>query len=170
MNGRDYFVELYAYNAWANQRVLAAAAALSPEQRHQSHGHSWDSVHGVLVHVLSAEWIWLRRWLGESPRHLLNPQDFTPLAKLQAAWADQNDEVQAFVQAQTEASLERVVEYRSTKGEPFQNVLWHLLAHVINHSTHHRGELAAMMAALAAPHPEDDLVFYFRERSATKKG
>ncbi|MGH2521990.1 MAG: DinB family protein [Anaerolineales bacterium] len=37
------------------------------------------------------------------------------------------------------------------------------MLHVANHGTHHRGELAAMLALLNAPHPEDDLLDYFIE-------
>lgn len=165
MDWRQYFVRLYDYNAWANRRLRAAAAGLSAEQLYHSHGHSWDSIHGVLLHMLSSEWVWLQRWQGESPQQLLDPNDFKQLARLDAYWVQLDGELRRFVAAQTEASLGRVVTYRSTHGEPYQAELWQLLAHLANHGTHHRGELAAMFATLAVPHPEDDLVRYFREQS-----
>ncbi|MBI4772019.1 MAG: damage-inducible protein DinB, partial [Chloroflexi bacterium] len=39
-----------------------------------------------------------------------------------------------------------------------------------NHSNHHRGELAAMLALLNVPHPEDDMLYYFREGARSPAG
>ena len=46
---------------------------------------------------------------------------------------------------------------------------WQMMAHVPNHNTHQRGELAAMFAFLDAPHPEDEAVQYFLDLSGQKK-
>jgi uncharacterized damage-inducible protein DinB len=43
------------------------------------------------------------------------------------------------------------------------------MAHLANHGTHHRGELAAMFAMLAAPHPEDDWLIYLLSQSGQIK-
>ncbi|MGH7889332.1 MAG: DinB family protein, partial [Thermodesulfobacteriota bacterium] len=63
--------ELYNYNAWANGQTFEAAAKLTSEQLHKDLGSSYRSVKGTLVHIVGAEWIWLRRWLGTSPKALL---------------------------------------------------------------------------------------------------
>jgi uncharacterized damage-inducible protein DinB len=39
--------------------------------------------------------------------------------------------------------------------------LWLLLGHLVNHGTHHRGELTAMFALLEVPHKENDFYYYF---------
>ncbi|HLB46153.1 MAG TPA: DinB family protein [Anaerolineales bacterium] len=38
------------------------------------------------------------------------------------------------------------------------------MLHLANHGTHHRGELAAMLALMDVPHPEDDLILYARQK------
>ena len=61
---------LYAYNRWANGRTLEACAALSPEELEKEVGGSFVSVLGTLTHVIGAEWVWLERWHGRSPKAL----------------------------------------------------------------------------------------------------
>lgn len=161
----DYFTTLYDYNRWANARMLEAAARLTFEQLLHEHGHSWGSVHGLLVHMMSAEWIWLRRWQGESPKAVLNPSDFPTIEILRAYWDGLEAQLHDFVAAQTGESLESIVTYTNTKGRTFSLPLWQLMGHLANHGTHHRGELAAMFALLEAAHPEEDWYLYFLSKS-----
>lgn len=161
----EYFIQLYEYTAWANQRYLQAAEALTPEQLHQQQGHSWGSIFGVLVHTLSADWIWLSRWKGVSPEAMLQESAYPSLAHLRRHWEHVQAERAAFLAEQSEESLLRPLTYANTRGAVFTLPLWQLIAHAANHATHHRGELAAMFALLDAPHPEDDWYRYVVEQS-----
>jgi uncharacterized damage-inducible protein DinB len=40
------------------------------------------------------------------------------------------------------------------------------MVHVVDHATHHRGELVAMLTILGIPHPDDGLLGYLIEHSA----
>ena len=161
MDFSTYFPRLYQYNSWANQRTLEAVEKLSPEQLYLPQGHSWGTVHATLLHMLSAEWLWLRRWQGESPRTFLDPADFPDLETLKQRWSQVEQELQHFVAAQTPDSLQREVHYTTTRGTPHHQALWQMMVHVPNHSTHHRGELAVMFALMGIPHQEDDMNLYF---------
>ena len=44
-----------------------------------------------------------------------------------------------------------------------------MLAHLANHETHHRGELAAMFALMNVAHPEDEVIQYFLDLSGQKR-
>jgi len=166
----DYMAELYRYNDWANQRILAVAAELSKEQLFHDHGNSWGSIFGVLFHILNAEWIWLRRWQGESPTSFSGVEQFPTFDLLKARWTEIETEMRAFVGVQTTESLQEEIEYTTTKGEVFRLRLWQMMAHVVNHGAHHRGELAAMFATLGVPHPEDDWLHYFLIESGQRVG
>lgn len=154
---------IYDYNYWATHQLLNACAALTPTQWAQPQGHSWDSVHGLLVHMLGAERIWYTRWQGTSPKALAKPEEFPTLADVRAAWAETESQMLAFLARQEDASLQQVVNFTNTRGEPFAFPLGQLMLHVANHSTHHRGELAAMLALLNIPHPETDMYLYYRQ-------
>ncbi|HEY4688378.1 MAG TPA: DinB family protein [Anaerolineae bacterium] len=141
----DYIRALYAYNAWANERSLDTAAQLSAEQFFVRAGASFDSVHDTLVHILSAQWIWLSRWQGTSPRAMLNPADFPDLAALRTRWDQVEQGTRAFVAGLDEAQLGRVVEFVNTAGEPHVFPLWQLMGHQVNHATQHRSEVAMIL-------------------------
>ena len=67
--GRDRRT-LFAYDAWANGRVLDACAALTPEQFTRDLGSSFRSVRDTLAHIMGAQWIWLERFHGRSAQSL----------------------------------------------------------------------------------------------------
>lgn len=59
--------ELFGYSAWANGRVFEAAEALTTGPLSATIASSFPSIRGTLAHIVATEWIWLRRWRGESP-------------------------------------------------------------------------------------------------------
>jgi uncharacterized damage-inducible protein DinB len=78
---RELVGTMYAYNDWANARILDTAARLDPDRYRADHGASFGSVHDTLVHIMGAQWLWLSRWQGTSPRALPSPDAFaTPRA------------------------------------------------------------------------------------------
>lgn len=158
------FQTLYNYNRWANARVLEAAAKLNPEQYTRDLSNSFHSIHDTLTHILGAEWIWLRRWLGESPKALLNPADFPDLAALRAKWLDVEREQMAFVNGLTDAQLNASVSYLNTKGQTWTYPLWQMLQHLVNHSSYHRGQVTTMLRQLGAEPVSTDFLLFFDEQ------
>ena len=152
---------LYEYNRWANARILAAVEKLNAEQLSRDLHSSHHSVRETLVHLLSAEWIWLMRWLGTSPNKMLDPQEFTTLAALRARWGEVEREQAEFLSRLTDESLRQEIRYVNTRGESYTYLLWQMMQHVANHSTFHRGQVVAMLRQLGAvPTETDFLVFY----------
>jgi len=152
---------LYEYNRWANARILAAVEKLTAEQLSRDLHSSHHSVRETLVHLLSAEWIWLMRWLGTSPKKMLVPAEFTTLAALRARWDAVEREQADFVSRVTDESLRQEIRYVNTRGETYTYLLWQMMQHVANHSTFHRGQVVAMLRQLGAvPSETDFLVFY----------
>ena len=160
MNKNDIQL-LYEYNRWANSQTLDASAKLTEEQFTKDLSSSYRSVRDTLAHILAAEWIWLTRWNGVSPRALLNPLDFPDLGSLRAGWAEVERDQTAFVNDLTDASLESVVTYLNTMGEEWKYPLGQMMQHLVNHSTYHRGQMATMLRQLGAePAPTDFLIFF----------
>ena len=105
----SYFQTLYDYSAWANQRVLDAATQLTTAQLQATGSASFDSIFATLVHTMSAQWVWLSRWQGESPRAMFDPADFADLAAVKERWTQIEQDTQAFVSGLDHQGLERVV-------------------------------------------------------------
>jgi uncharacterized damage-inducible protein DinB len=153
---------LYAYNSWANHRVLDACAPLSPVQLHENLHSSFASVQDTLVHIMLAEWLWLERWLGRSPG--FPTEHFPDLASLRARWQKIEADLDVFIQKLSGADLDRVVGYKNTKGNSFSNPMWQMLQHLVNHGTYHRGQITTMLRQLGATPLTTDLIAFYREQ------
>ena len=168
MQLREYLQHLYDYNYWANKRYLFVAESLTEEQLFRRQGHSWESVHGVFVHMMSSERMWPQRWRGAAGT-FLDPKDFPTAQSIRDYWVDVEKIMRGFLAEQTEQTLLEDITYTNPKGETFTLPLWQMMAHVPNHNTHHRGELAAMFALMNVPHPEEEVVQYFLVKSGQRK-
>lgn len=151
---------LYEYNAWANQRVLEACGALSDEQFTRDLGSSFRSVRDTLVHIFGAEWIWLERWHGRSPTALPPATEFSTLGGIRVRWAEVERDLMDFVAGLSVADLDRVIEYRNTRGNRFAYPLRSMLQHLVNHGTYHRGQVATLLRQLGAQPRPTDLLRY----------
>ena len=58
---------LYNHRAWANEKLVEAAATLSPDQLRQPQSIGQGSVWQSLLHMVAAEYLWLETILGNDP-------------------------------------------------------------------------------------------------------
>ena len=162
----DYIRILMDYNYWARDRALASAEHLSGEELSRSLGSSFGSVLDTLVHIYSAEWIWYRRWQGESPSARPDTSELVSVAALRDAWMALEAQIKAFVDALGPAGLHRMIEYKSLTGQSSTSPYWQMIVHVVNHGTYHRGQVATMLRQLGAkPAVSTDLIVFFREHT-----
>jgi uncharacterized damage-inducible protein DinB len=138
---------LYRYSAWANARILETAAALDGARFLAPAGPGGESVRDTLVHTLGAQWLYLERWQGRSPRALPASADFPDLAAVGARWDAIERATAAFVADLTDARLAGVVAYENFAGERWAYPLWQQMLHQVNHATQHRSEAAMMLTA-----------------------
>ena len=158
---------LVDYHYWARDRILEAVEALTPEQFTRDLGSSFRSVRDTLAHTYGAEWIWYSRWQGEAPTALPAPDMFPDLASLRRGWRDHEARMRAYVEGLDDHGLERVVPYKLLSGQPGASVLWHMIQHVVNHASYHRGQVTTLLRQLGATPPKSqDLIAFYRERSA----
>jgi uncharacterized damage-inducible protein DinB len=157
---KDDVEMLYQYNGWANARMLEAASKVTSEQFTEDLQSSHRSVRDTLAHILAAEWIWIERWNGTSPKALLNPADFPSVSSLRSKWIQVERDYAAFINRLTDESLDTVIAYTNTRGEQWMYPLGQMMQHVVNHSSYHRGQVNTMLRQLAAEAvPVDLLVF-----------
>jgi uncharacterized damage-inducible protein DinB len=155
---------LYDYNYWANQRILQATERVSPEQFVAPTSHTYGSLHGTLLHILSAEWIWRSRWQGDSPTAMLDPADFPTLAALRARWDSEEQQMRAFLAALRDQNLASTVQYATTSGRPSSQILWQVMLHVVLHGMQHRSEAAAILTDYGQSPGDIDLIVFLREQ------
>jgi len=126
----------------------------------------YGSLQGTLTHILSAEWIWRKRCQeGISPSVLLDPLAFPSIDDLDRRVNEEQGNMLAYLNGLIDADLVKPVNYQSTKGQPYQNMLWHLLVHVVNHGTQPRCEAAMVLTQLNQSPGNLDMLINFRRPS-----
>jgi uncharacterized damage-inducible protein DinB len=156
---------LLDYHYWARDRVLLAAAALTPEQFTRDLGSSFKSVRDTLAHTYSSEWAWYQRWHGTSPTAMLAPEQFVDVENLQRAWSGHEQLMWAFLEELGETGITRVFVYKALSGKSGASAFWQMLQHIVNHGSYHRGQVTTMLRQLgAAPASSMDLIAFYRER------
>jgi len=164
---RDGLRALYDYNYWANARVLNAATKVSPDQLQAPARLSHGSLRGTLVHTLGTEIVWrLRCHEGISPSALPAESELPTLELIRARCADEERLMRGYLASLSEGALHATVQYKTTKGAPFENVLWHLLLHVVNHGTQFRAEAAVALTGYGHSPGDLDLLVFLREGGA----
>ncbi len=156
----DVIRNLYDYNAWANARILDAAAPLTSAQLLAPGGASFDSVRDTLVHTMAAQWLYLERWQGRSPRAMPEPASFPDLGTIRARWTEIERDTQAFVATLDDARLAADVAYTNTQGERWAYPLWQQMIHQVNHATQHRSEAAVLLTQLGHSPGWLDLLYF----------
>lgn len=156
-----------AYTAWASRKLLAAAAEIAPE--HLTHDfHTADrSILGTLAHTFAADRIWLARLTGGPIPTFLTDAD-RPLAALQSAWPPLLDRWTEWAAALSDESALAEITYRDLKGNQWTQELWKLVLHVVNHGTHHRGQVSGFLRSLGYTPPPLDLLYFHREQAAAE--
>lgn len=156
---------LFEYNRWANARVLTAVSRLPAEQFTKDLSNSFPSVRDTLVHMVWAEWIWLMRWLGESPKIKFDPADFPTIARLKEKWREIEIGQVDFIATLTDESLAKVIAYINTKDEEWKYPLGQMMQHVVNHASYHRGQITTMLRQLGEEGVGTDFLLFFDEKS-----
>jgi uncharacterized damage-inducible protein DinB len=155
---------MFEFNRWANRKLLDAVSLLTHEELTRDMSTSYKSVLGTLLHIFWAEWVWLERCLGRSPgEHELPVADLRDAAAVGARWRSLESDQQRFVETLTADALARRIAYRNFAGEPWEYTLAHMLQHVVNHSSYHRGQVVTLLRQLGRQPPMTDFLFYFDE-------
>jgi uncharacterized damage-inducible protein DinB len=149
----------FAYSAWASARLVDAASMLSEEELHRDHKSADKSVLGTLVHIFAADRIWYARVTGQHSSKFIAETDYQ-LSVLQKEWPELHTRWQDYLST---ADLNAVITYKDLKGNAHESPLWQIVLHVVNHGTHHRGMVAAMIRAMGHAPPVLDEIAYFRQ-------
>jgi uncharacterized damage-inducible protein DinB len=144
-----YALLMAEYNRWMNEKVYAACATLTDEERKRDRGAFFKSIHTTLNHILNGDGIWLGRFNGKSYPSLPPPQNLhDEFDHLRAARVGLDEEILAWARTMTPETLAEPMTwtariYNFTQTQP----RWLLVAQMFNHQTHHRGQVHAMLTA-----------------------
>jgi uncharacterized damage-inducible protein DinB len=156
---------LLDYNYWARDRILEAVSVLTLEQFTRPMRSSFSSVRDTIAHICGAESIWLSRWSGEPLAELPKPDRLANVAAARQEWERLEAGLRGVLRSLGPQGVERAIEYKDLRGNPHADLFWHMLQHVVNHGSYHRGQVTTMLRQLGAQPPKPmDLIAFYRER------
>jgi uncharacterized damage-inducible protein DinB len=139
---------LFAFSRWANARTLESVERLTAEEYAREIGGSFGSIRGTLRHLYGADWVWLERLHGRSPRALPRDDDAGTLEALREEWRKIEDGQKAFLESLSAERLAQTISYVNFAGEAWTYSLGDALLHVANHGTYHRGQVVTLLRQL----------------------
>jgi len=150
------------YTAWASMQLVGALGGLTPEELTRDFGTADKSVLGTLVHLFGADRLWLARLKGDPANRFLSEEDYH-LTVLQSDWPALFQQWKDWAAGLTDEVAQAEVSYSDMRGNPWRQPLGQLVLHVVNHGTHHRGQVSGFLRAMGHTPPKLDLVHYYRE-------
>lgn len=148
---KHHFIHLFKYNSWATQETLISIKKLdSPSEK----------VISLVSHIIAAQQIWFNRVVD----------DKTPLTPWEVYTIDEcldkSQEITSrwlnYLEHTSDEGLEKVIYYKNTKGDVFENSVKDILTHVINHSTYHRAQIALLVKEAGGKPAVSDYIVYAR--------
>lgn len=150
------------YHRWATNQVLQETTPLPSEQLVKDLEGSFHSIYETLVHLFQADSIWLDR-LKERPTGALAEYPAPGCTfELRDAWLGVLDNMVDWAEGLTEADWSRERSYKTLAGVPYNTPLWQMVLHIVNHGSHHRGQITSMLRQLGIKPVSLDLIGFYR--------
>jgi uncharacterized damage-inducible protein DinB len=161
---KQYFVELAEFNVWANDIVLSWLNSINDEQWGKYVKSSFNSIGETVLHIVSAESVWLERLNKvESPVWLQSTFKGTK-DETTALWKNTSAGLKKFIDGFHESTMMEKLVFKRLNGDRYEMPHYQVFAHVFNHSTYHRGQLVTMLRQVGFTDVNStDMLGFFRK-------
>ena len=131
------------YHASANRRILETAAALSDDELRGPGPFDHGTAFQTLRHLVDVDWSWHEFCIGNDvgPTYVWDTVALEDLASIDGFSADEDARLLAYVRSLDDATLAELLALSDGTSVP----RWLIVAHVVNHGTQHRSELARFL-------------------------
>lgn len=164
MSTSTLLISLYEQKAAINREFFAALAGapLSPDNRHIAIR--------TLNHIHTVDRIFAAHLRGEPHGFKASNTDATPLLPELRTSVEQVDAWYVdYVRSLAPEQFEEVLSFRFTDGDAGRMSREEILAHVIHHGSHHRGNVGMLMKQIDQPPPRDLFTRYLYQRDTQRR-
>jgi uncharacterized damage-inducible protein DinB len=155
------------YHQWAGDILLDHLAGLDDDAWYRDEGLFFRSIHRTLNHLLLVDRIWLGR-IREKPYEFNGLGDELEVDRhaLVAALREQWQAVRDYIESGDAIGSKTESDITNTQGQRFTLEKVAMLQHLVNHGTHHRGQISAVLTRLGHPAPAMDLGYMLYEEAS----
>lgn len=159
---------LHAFNSWATQRIFDVVATLTPDQFTRDMVSSHQSIHGTLLHIVSAEKIWLSRWNNQPESPKLQRSDLPKVTALHAEWEKVGLDMAKWLGTMTDKKLQDTFTMTTSRGAIYEHTFVQAFQHVVDHGSYHRGQIITLLRQLGVTPPATGMITFYRETTRVK--
>jgi uncharacterized damage-inducible protein DinB len=160
---KDDVVALFAYDRWANAKVLDACRKLTSQQFVAEPVPGWPSVRWTLYHIaVATEWN-LRTLAGDPDESIPTESDVATVDDAARLLESAYVRFEALRPTLTPQWLGTLVTLRRV-GYTATLPPWAILRHIVNHSTYHRGQVASKLKRFGIEQPNTDFFYWMTEQ------
>ena len=163
----EFFQYYYNYVLWVDRRQLATVKDLPSDEIVKDRGFSFGSILRVLQHELSAQSVWLDRFMNVTPVWLMDSPELSTVSSIGSWWGNVHLRGQNYMKSLTPERLAETLNYKNNAGEPKAVLLWQAVFHMCQHATYHAGQLNSMIRAAGGKPMVVDFQMYALETGAT---
>ena len=156
----DEILFFVRYHIRANEKILETAVGLSDEEFRRPASLDHGSAFQTLRHMVDVDWSWREFCMGNDVGETYLWDKGVPLGDLpsiRAFWDDEHARLLAHAGSLDEQGLAQALTIGS-EDDPVVVAVWQVLAHVVNHGTQHRSELARYLTECGHSPGDLDLI------------
>jgi uncharacterized damage-inducible protein DinB len=160
---KKFFLELADYNIWANNNAISWLNQIDDEQWKQVVTSSFSSLQQTVMHVASAEKVWIDFWNRVPDPKFLSVEFKGTKNELIEIWKQSSAGLKNFIEKYPEENFTQPITFKWPGGGEGQMEFSQTFSHIINHSTYHRGQLVTILRQLGFTKlSSTDLATYYR--------
>ena len=160
---QDDIVALFAYDRWANRRVLDACRKLTAEQYVAEPVSGWSSVRSTISHIALVTEFNLRTLAGDPDVRIPTEAELVTVNDVAQLLERAYHRFEELRPKFTPEWLNTVLTLRAI-GRSFTLPRWAILRHIVNHSSYHRGQAASKLKRFGIEPPNTDFFWWVIEQ------
>lgn len=159
----DDFASLFAFNRWANAKMLDACRKLTPEQYAAEPVPGWTSVRATVWHISVVTDGWLRGLSGDTDLSFPTEAELATVDDAQHLLERAYRRFDELLPSLTPERMNTPVTLRR-RMRTMTLPPWAVLRHLVNHTTYHRGQVASKLKRFGIQQAETDFCFWAIEQ------